>query len=108
MSFNRKNITYDGATFEIYDPDGKLVVMTATYPSVERHTQFKINKDGYLITPEVLKYGLQYSIVKVAAPYGYVLDKTPVYFDVTADNSEISDGITIIITEKKNSAKRCN
>lgn len=101
-----KTVPYAGATFEIYDPDGKLVEMTATYPSVERHTQFKTNKDGYLITPEVLKYGLQYSIVEVAAPYGYVLDKTPVYFDVTADNSEISDGITIIITEKKNTPQK--
>lgn len=63
-----KTIPYAGATFEIYDPDGKLVEMTTTYPSVERHTQFKTNKDGYLITPEVLKYGLQYSIVRVAAP----------------------------------------
>lgn len=101
-----KTISYAGATFEIYDPDGKLVEMTTTYPSVERHTQFKTNKDGYLITPEVMKYGLQYSIVEVAAPYGYVLDKTPVYFDVTADNSEISDGITIIITEKKNTPQK--
>lgn len=101
-----KTIPYAGATFEIYDPDGKLVEMTTTYPSVERHTQFKTNKDGYLITPEVLKYGLQYSIVEVAAPYGYLLDKTPVYFDVTADNSEISDGITIIITEKKNTPQK--
>ena len=101
-----KTIPYAGATFEIYDSDGKLVEMTVTYPSVERHTQFKTNKDGYLITPEVLKYGLQYSIVEVAAPYGYVLDKTPVYFDVTADNSEISDGITIIITEKKNTPQK--
>lgn len=101
-----KTIPYAGATFEIYDPDGKFVEMTTTYPSVERHTQFKTNKDGYLITPEVLKYGLQYSIVEVAAPYGYLLDKTPVYFDVTADNSEISDGITIIITEKKNTPQK--
>lgn len=101
-----KTVPYAGATFEIYDPDGKLVEMTATYPSVERHTQFKTNKDGYLITPEVMKYGLQYSIVEVAAPYGYVLDKTPVYFDVTADNSEVSDGITIIITEKKNTPQK--
>lgn len=101
-----KTIPYAGATFEIYDPDGMFVEMTTTYPSVERHTQFKTNKDGYLITPEVLKYGLQYSIVEVAAPYGYLLDKTPVYFDVTADNSEISDGITIIITEKKNTPQK--
>lgn len=101
-----KTIPYAGATFEIYDPDGKLVEMTTTYPDVVKHTQFKTNAEGYLITPEVLEYGLQYSIVEVSAPYGYVLDSTPVYFDVAADNSEIADGITIVKTEKENTPQK--
>ena len=33
----RKNIPYAGAAFEIYDPDGKLVEMTTTYPQPETH-----------------------------------------------------------------------
>lgn len=101
-----KIIPYAGATFEIYDPDGKLVEMTTTYPEVVKHTQFKTNAEGYLITPEVLEYGLQYSIVELIAPYGYVLDSTPVYFDVSADNSEIAEGITVVKTEKKNAPQK--
>lgn len=101
-----KTIPYAGATFEIYDPDGKLVEMTTTYPEVVKHTQFKTNAEGYLITPEVLEYGLQYSIVEVVAPYGYVLDSTPVYFNIVADNSEIAEGITVVKTEKKNAPQK--
>ena len=101
-----KTIPYAGAAFEIYNPQGELVEMTTTYPNVVKHTQFKTNAEGYLITPEVLEYGLQYSIVEVSAPYGYVLDQTPVYFDVTADNSEIADGITIVKTEKENAPQK--
>ncbi len=101
-----KTIPYAGATFEIYNPKGELVEMTTTYPNVVKHTQFKTNTEGYLITPEVLEYGLQYSIIEVSAPYGYVLDRTPVYFDVTADNSEIADGITIVKTEKENAPQK--
>ena len=101
-----KIIPYAGATFEIYDPDGKLVEMTTTYPEVVKHTQFKTNAEGYLITPEALEYGLQYSIVELVAPYGYVLDSTPVYFDVSADNSEIAEGITVVKTEKKNAPQK--
>ena len=101
-----KTIPYAGATFEIYDPDGKLVEMTTTYPEVVKHTQFKTNAEGYLITPEVLEYGLQFSIVEVSAPYGYVLDSTPVYFDVTADNSEMAEEITIVKTEKENTPQK--
>lgn len=101
-----KIIPYAGATFEIYDPDGKLVEMTTTYPAVVKHTQFKTNAEGYLITPEVLEYGLQYSIVELVAPYGYVLDSTPVYFDVSADNSENAEGITVVKTEKKNAPQK--
>lgn len=71
-----KTIPYAGAAFEIYNPQGELVEMTTTYPNVVKHTQFKTNAEGYLITPEVLEYGLQYSIVEVSAPYGYVLDQT--------------------------------
>lgn len=101
-----KTIPYAGAAFEIYDPDGKLVEMTATYPEVIKHTQFKTNSEGFLITPEVLEYGLRYSIVEVSAPYGYALDKTPVYFDITADSSELSGGVTLVKAEKANTSQK--
>ena len=97
-----KSIPYAGATFEIYNPDGTLVEMTTTYPEVVKHTQFQTNEEGYLVTPEVLDYGTGYYLVEVEAPYGYVLNTEPVYFDVTADNATTEEGITLVITEKPN------
>lgn len=101
-----KVIPYAGAAFEIYDPDGKLVEMTTTYPQPETHTRFVTVDGGWLITPEMLPYGTGYSIVEVQAPYGYVLNPEPVYFDVTAGNAESADGITLVIAEKPNAPQK--
>ena len=102
----RKNIPYAGAAFEIYDPDGKLVEMTTTYPQPETHSRFVTNDGGWLITPEMLPYGTGYSIVEVQAPHGYVLNPELVYFDVTAENAESADGITLVIAEKPNTPQK--
>lgn len=101
-----KNIPYAGAAFEIYDPDGKLVEMTTTYPQPETWSRFVTNDGGWLITPEMLPYGKGYSIVEVQAPHGYVLNPEPVYFDVTAENAESADGITLVIAEKPNTPQK--
>ncbi|MCD8097728.1 MAG: carboxypeptidase regulatory-like domain-containing protein, partial [Lachnospiraceae bacterium] len=89
-------IPYAGAGFQIYDPEGNLVTMTYTYPEVTEIDTFYTNDKGYLITPEVLPSGVGYSVVEVQAPYGYVLDSTPVYFDVTAAQAGEESGITVI------------
>ena len=101
-----KQIPYAGAGFQIYDPNDKLVTMTYTYPEVTTIDTFYTNSDGYLITPETLPYGKGYSVVEVQAPYGYILDSTPVYFDITAENTTEENGITIVITEKKNTSQK--
>lgn len=101
-----KTIPYAGATFEIYDPDGNLVTMTTTYPEVQEHTQFVTNEEGWLITPEVLPFGEGYSIVEVEAPYGYVLNSDPVFFDVTPENAVSEDGIVLVIAEKENAPQK--
>lgn len=101
-----ETIPYAGATFEIYDPDGNLVTMTTTYPEVQEHTQFVTNEEGWLITPEVLPFGEGYSIVEVEAPYGYVLNSDPVYFDVTPENTVSEDGIVLVIAEKENTPQK--
>lgn len=101
-----KVIPYAGAAFEIYDPDGKLVEMTTTYPQPETWSRFVTNDGGWLITPEMLPYGTGYSIVEVQAPRGYVLNPEPVYFDVTAENVESADGITLVIAEKPNAPQK--
>ena len=101
-----KQIPYAGAGFQIYDPNDKLVTMTYTYPEVTTIDTFYTNSDGYLITPETLPYGKGYSVVEVQAPYGYLLDSTPVYFDITAENTSEENGVTIVKTEKKNTPQK--
>lgn len=101
-----KQIPYAGAGFQIYNLDGKLVTMTYTYPEVTTIDTFYTNSDGYLITPETLPYGKGYSVVEVQAPYGYVLDSTPIYFDITAENTTEENGVTIVKTEKKNTPQK--
>lgn len=101
-----KQIPYAGAGFQIYDPDGKLVTMKYTYPTVTEIDTFYTNSEGYLITHETLPYGKGYSVVEVQAPYGYILDSTPVYFDIMAENTTEENGITIVITEKKNTPQK--
>lgn len=100
-----KQIPYAGAGFQIYNSKGELVTMKYTYPIVTKIDTFYTNEEGYLITPETLPYGKGYSVVEVQAPDGYVLDSTPVKFDVTEDNTISEDGITIVKTEKKNKAQ---
>lgn len=101
-----KQIPYAGAGFQIYDPDGKLVTMKYTYPTVTEIDTFYTNSKGYLITPETLSYGKGYSVVEVQAPYGYVLDSTPIYFDITAEKIREENGVAIVKTEKKNTPQK--
>ena len=101
-----KQIPYAGAGFQIYDPDGNKVTMKYTYPNVTEIETFYTNSEGYLITPETLPYGKGYSVVEVQAPYGYVLDSTPIYFDITAENTSEENGVTIVKTEKKNTPQK--
>ena len=101
-----KQIPYAGAGFQIYYPDGNKVTMKYTYPNFTEIDTFYTNSDGYLITPETLPYGKGYSVVEVQAPYGYVLDSTPIYFDITAENTSEENGVTIVKTEKKNTPQK--
>ena len=97
-----KTIPYAGAGFQIYDPSGNLVTMEFTYPTPTTVDTFYTDANGSLVTPETLPYGQGYSIVEVQSPYGYVLDSTPVYFDVTEENSSEESGVTVIKVEKTN------
>ena len=101
-----KTIPYAGAGFQIYDPVGNKVSMTFTYPTPTTIDTFYTDADGQLVTPETLDYGKGYSLVEVQAPYGYVLDSTPVSFDVTEENSTQEGGITLIKVDKPNMAQK--
>lgn len=101
-----KQIPYAGAGFQIYNTKGELVTMKYTYPTVTKIDTFYTNEEGCLITPKTLPYGKGYSIVEVQAPYGYILDSTPVYFDITAENTSEENGVTFVKTEKKNKPQK--
>lgn len=95
-------IPYAGAAFQIYNPDGTKISMEFTYPEHTVIDTFYTNEDGYLITPETLGYGKDYYLVEVKAPYGYVLNSDPVYFDVTADDATDEGGLTIVNVTRSN------
>lgn len=95
-----KTIPLEGAGFQIYDESGKLVTMKYTYPEVTEVDTFYTGKGGYLITPETLPYG-NYTLVEVEAPYGYVLDDTPIPFTIAEGESGEESGITVITVEKQ-------
>lgn len=100
-------IPYAGSGFKIYDPQGELVTMSFTYPTLTTIDTFYTNSEGYLITPEELPFGIGYTLVEVEAPYGYVLDSTPVYFDVVSENiGDDGSGINIIVVEKQNISQK--
>ena len=99
-------IPYAGAGFQIYNPNGELVTMTYTYPEVTTIDTFYTTADGDLITPQTLEYGKGYSLVEVQAPYGYVLNSEPVYFDVVQEDSAVESGITVIEVVRENVAQK--
>ena len=100
-----KQIAYEGAAFEIYDSDNHRVTMQYTYPQVTSIHTFYTNKEGYLITPERLPYGY-YTLKEVQAPYGYVLDDTPIPFSITQENSSTDTGVTVVKVKARDIAQK--
>lgn len=100
-----KQIAYEGAAFEIYDSDNHRVTMQYTYPQVTSVHTFYTNKEGYLITPEKLPYG-DYTLKEVQAPYGYVLDDTPIPFSITQENSSTDTGVTVVKVKSRDVAQK--
>ncbi|MBR1459953.1 MAG: Cna B-type domain-containing protein, partial [Oscillospiraceae bacterium] len=92
-----KAIAYEGAGFQIYDANNQLVTMGVD--------TFYTNSEGYLITPDTLRYG-EYTLVEVQAPIGYVLDDTPVPFSVTAANSTVENAVNIVKVTKADTAQK--
>ena len=100
-----KRIPYEGAAFEIYDSDNHRVTMQYTYPQVTSIHTFYTNKEGYLITPEKLPYG-DYTLKEVQAPYGYVLDDTPIPFSISQENSSTDTGVTVVKVKARDVAQK--
>lgn len=100
-----KQIAYEGAAFEIYDSNNHRITMQYTYPQVTSIHTFYTNKEGYLITPEKLPYG-DYTLKEVQAPYGYVLDNTPIPFSISQENSSTDTGVTVVKVKARDVAQK--
>ena len=100
-----KRIPYEGAAFEIYDSNNHRITMQYTYPQVTSVHTFYTNKEGYLITPEKLPYG-DYTLKEVQAPYGYVLDDTPIPFSISQENSSTDTGVTVVKVKARDVAQK--
>lgn len=79
--------------------------MQYTYPQVTSVHTFYTNKEGYLITPEKLPYG-DYTLKEVQAPYGYVLDDTPIPFSISQENSSTDTGVTVVKVKARDVAQK--
>lgn len=97
-----KNISLSGAGFEIYKADGTKVVMTV---DSKDYDTFYTDTNGIVMTPATLGYG-KYSLVEVKAPEGYVLDSTPVAFEVTRANSTVENASNIVVITKKDAPQK--
>ncbi len=101
-----KTIPLAGTGVQLYDPQGNLITMSFTYPTPTTIDTFYTDTEGKLVTPEKLPYGKCYKAVEVKAPYGYVLDSTPVYFDVTPETMQEDGGITVVMISKSDMAQK--
>ena len=101
-----KTIPLAGTGVQLYDPQGNLVTMSFTYPTPTVVDTFYTDSEGKLVTPQKLPYGKGYKAVEVKAPYGYVLDSTPVYFDITPETMQEEGGLTVVLISKSDAPQK--
>ena len=99
-------IPYAGIGFQLYRPDGTLITQTFTYPEQVTIDTFYTNDQGQLITPEKLEYGKGYKLIEVDAPYGYVLNSDPVFFNVTETDTAEDGSLTVVEVTKEDTAQK--
>ena len=90
-------VALSGAAFEIFRADNTKVVMNV---GGKEYSTFYTDNNGIVMTPSTLGYG-KYSLVEVQAPEGYVLDSTPVPFEVTRANSTVENAVNVVMLTKK-------
>lgn len=84
-----KTIPATGNIFKIRDEStGKWVVMHQRYPVPQDIDVFETASDGTFVLPEPLPYG-RYSLHEQQSSAGYLLNQTPVFFEVTDDSPMI-------------------
>lgn len=92
-------IAYAGAGFKIIKPDGNVYSYSDNGNVADI---FYTDATGSVMIGGVLPYSKGYKLVEVQAPTGYVLDSTPVPFDITKDTMENEDGALVVKVTKNN------
>ncbi len=102
-ALNGNYITVAGATFQIFAPDDES---NKEPIELDEKIEFVTDETGTISTKETLPYGKGYKLIETKAPYGYVLDKTPVEFDVTDEvaNENFQNGL--ILVEKEDARQK--
>lgn len=76
-------------SFKVYDPTGAPLIL-------DGKDVFTTDDTGKVTLPEKLEYGHGYTAVEQNAPDGYMLDQTPVTFDVTT-----TEPIEVVVSDYK-------
>ena len=89
-----KQIAIKGAEFQLFAPDGQEIATIQT------------DEKGVALTVQPLIYGNGYSLVETKAPKGYVLDPTPVFFDINEKTVSEENGLTVVTVQKFNTVQK--
>ena len=98
-----KTILLPDTTFKIKNLNtGEYVGQWVWFPIPHYMTEFKTDKSGTVTTPNTLGIG-EYQIEEIHAPEGYILDKEPIKFTISANTPYqiAEDGKTPIISVTK-------
>lgn len=93
-------IPASGIGFQVYDPDGNLVVQHYDYPQPTDISEFFTNEEGWLMLISPLPYGIGYTLVETQTAQGYWLGNGEgIKFDITGDE-------TVVTVVKQNKAQQ--
>ncbi len=95
-----------GATFRIWDVAGKKYIkQTINYPTPFEIEEFTTSSDGTLVLPDGLIPG-EYELEELTAPYGYVLSRDRMKFNINATTPENPEFIETTEVEFPNTAQK--
>jgi len=85
-------IAIAGVSFRIFDKQEDNYISMRMPNSTKESDVFTTNDDGYFITSEVLKYGVnRYVLEEIKAPTGYVLSDGKITFSVSGNVTTIQE-----------------
>lgn len=87
--------------FRILDENGNAVSFVSRYPGNVELTEFATDGLGSCVLPEKLNGGTRYFVQETQAPPGYVLDGTPIPFELAADGTGagFDDPLTVYLDD---------